>query len=69
MTNTAQATHTEKHTRVLACAARPVGCSQDLYLKEARELAAQGLIQSRECFSKVRARRSRWFATAKQEAA
>ena len=59
-----QTTHTEKHIRVLACAARPVGCSGDLYLKEARELAAQGLIQSRECFSKVGARRLRWFATA-----
>lgn len=68
MTTAAQTTHTEKHTRVLACAARQVGCSQDIYLNEARELAAQGLIQSRECFSKVGARRLRWFATAKQEA-
>lgn len=55
---------TDKHDRVLAMAGGRVGCSQSIYLKEARELEACGMIESRPHFSKVGARSNRWFLVA-----
>jgi hypothetical protein len=54
-------TKTAKHQKVLALAATKSGCPTGLYVAEASELRAAGLIERREHISAVGARSLRWF--------
>ena len=54
-------TITQKHTKLLAMAATTRGAPTGLYMNEAAELIAAGMLEAREVFSAVGARKLQFF--------
>jgi len=54
-------TITPKHTKLLTIAATNRGAPMGLYMNEAAELVAAGMLEARETFSAVGARNLRLF--------
>jgi hypothetical protein len=57
-------TNTTKHEKLIHQAGTERGASTSLYMNEARELIAAGILEAREVFTKVGARKLQLFLKA-----